>query len=479
MLRKCTAAALALLLLLSVSVCAEEPYRNYTYSSSGKIYNEPQAYYAGDVILGSALGIGDFKGPEDVFAAPDGQIYIADTDNNRIVVLNADYTLARVIDRFQNDGQTDSFSAPAGIFVTEEQVLYVADSKNKRIVVLNADGTLRQLVGEPAFDVDEQFVYEPVRIAVDHAGRMFIVSKNVNFGMIELNRDGSFSSFFGAIEVKANIGDALWRRIATESQRAKMQQNVPTEYSSNAIDKDGFVYGTISTSSITLRVKKQNAQGTDVLRRNGATDPVGDMTDIDENNQVVASSLVDICVADDQVYSILDAYRGRIFTYDNDGNLMYVFGALGNRRGCLRQPSALDITADHTYLVADSGAGKIVCFYPTEYAQKINRAVKLQYERDYENARAQWMEMLKYSANNEMAFNQIGEAYYRQEAYAEALKYFKLAKNQRQYSKAFKELRREFMNRSFSGIMTGLVVLTVLLVGLSVWRRRKRKGREE
>ena len=35
------------------------------------------------------------------------------------------------------------------------------------------------------------------------------------------------------------------------------------------------------------------------------------------------------------------------------------------------------------------------------------------------------------------------------------------------------------MNRSFSGIMTGLVVLTVLLVGLSVWRRRKRKGREE
>ena len=54
-------------------------------------------------------------------------------------------------------------------------------------------------------------------------------------GMVELDKDGNFSSFYGAIQVTSSLSDLFWRRIATKAQREKMLQNVPTEYSLSLI----------------------------------------------------------------------------------------------------------------------------------------------------------------------------------------------------------------------------------------------------
>ena len=43
-------------------------------------------------------GIGQFHYPNDVKISPDGRVYVADTNNNRIHVFNPDWTISHVID---------------------------------------------------------------------------------------------------------------------------------------------------------------------------------------------------------------------------------------------------------------------------------------------------------------------------------------------------------------------------------------------
>ena len=70
-------------------------------------------------------------------------------------------------------------------------------------------------------------------------------------------------------------------------------------------------------------------------------------------------------------------------------------------------------------------------------------------------------------------FLALGKAYYRQEAYTAAMKYFKLSGDRTQYSKAYKEYRRQVINDSFSTVMTCLSVLAAGIVVLVCVRRRK------
>ena len=80
----------------SMSVMAAEN-RSYVYNEYAETVSAPSGYTFTKIILGSQLGIGDFNSPEDVFV-DENNIYISDSGNNRIVVLNKDYTLSNIID---------------------------------------------------------------------------------------------------------------------------------------------------------------------------------------------------------------------------------------------------------------------------------------------------------------------------------------------------------------------------------------------
>ena len=96
------------------------------------------------------MSIGNFVSPQDICYADDGNLYLADTGNNRIVVLNNDMTeVVNIIDGFDNNGVKDGFKSPYGVCISEKGQLYVADSQNHRIVVLEKDGTLVRIVQNP------------------------------------------------------------------------------------------------------------------------------------------------------------------------------------------------------------------------------------------------------------------------------------------------------------------------------------------
>ena len=61
------------------------------------------------------------------------------------------------------------------------------------------------------------------------------------------------------------------------------------------------------------------------------------------------------------MYSVLDSKRGRVFTYDSQGNLLYIFGGRGDQKGQFNQPCALIYNGDEI-LVADRSRNSVQVF---------------------------------------------------------------------------------------------------------------------
>lgn len=151
----------ALAALVTFSSCggaladAELPYTTYNYDYWGDIVYTPAAYVPAGSITGASFqyngqSLGAFKNPQDLCVAQDGTVYLADSGNNRIVLLSSDMTkVVRVITGFENHGVADTFQTPTGVAVANDDTLYIADSLNRRVVVLNPDDTLNRIIEIP------------------------------------------------------------------------------------------------------------------------------------------------------------------------------------------------------------------------------------------------------------------------------------------------------------------------------------------
>lgn len=118
------AASVAVLSVGEHAHAEELPYDTYTYTYWEDIAITPAAYVPNGSVSGLSVGTTNFAEPQDLCVAPDGLVYVADTKNNRIVVLSADMTeLVRVIDSFDRDGAEDTFNAPYGVCVRERAAL--------------------------------------------------------------------------------------------------------------------------------------------------------------------------------------------------------------------------------------------------------------------------------------------------------------------------------------------------------------------
>lgn len=158
--RKCIfAAAAAVAVLLSdiggTAVYAGEnvPYETYNYDYYEDIKYTPAAYVPDGTVTGDVIGCGNFSSPQDLNTDADGNVYIADTGNNRIVVTDSDFQLKTVIEGFLNDGKEDNFSSPNGVYISENGYLYVADTGNYRVVELDKNGNLIQIIENPQSDI--------------------------------------------------------------------------------------------------------------------------------------------------------------------------------------------------------------------------------------------------------------------------------------------------------------------------------------
>ena len=456
------------------------PYESYTYDPWGEAVPAPLPYVPQQAIEGRNLGIGDFRSPQDVFVAPDNSIYILDTGNHRVVHLDENLNLIRVIREFDNGGVPDTFRNPRGIFVTQEGALYVADTDNGRVVELGPEGELVRVVGAPgpehAAAFADGYVYRPMKLVVDDAGRLFVVARDQYEGIMEFGADGQFRGFVGAPRVSPSLADIIWSKIATDAQRERQALFLPTVYSGIDIDENGFLFVTKQGSADEDAIKKLNPAGRDVLVKKGVHKTPGDIWYVLSGVTATGpSTFVDVVAREHGIYSALDRNRGRVFTYDENGRLLYVFGTRGSQFGAFSGPVALDVLADGRILVVDEVKNQVVVFERTRYAELIHAAIALYEAGRYDESEALWRRVLELNANYDLAYIGVGRARYRQGDFAAAMANYRLGYDRSGYSEAFRMYRRNVIEQNFGWFMTVVVVLggIVYFVRRGVSRRAK------
>ena len=450
------------------------PYDTYNYDYWENVVFTPAAYVPGDTISGVSLEVGAFVNPQDICIAPNGDLYIADTGNNRIVVVEqTTLEVKQIITSFRNDGQEDTFNAPYGVCVSENEQLYIADKENQRIVVLELDGTLVKIVSDPQSDVlEEGFVFKPLKVTVDYADRIYCIAQNMFQGIMVFESEGNFTGFFGTINVQLTMWEKFWKRIATKEERQNQQLYIATEFTGMDVDEHGFVYATNIDEAGEQGVRRLNPRGEDVIKK-GENENVGGDLWIDGSGAYAGvSQITDVVYRDDGIYSLLDRKRGRIFTYDHEGNLLYIFGGLGTQEGTFTTPVAIEQWGDQL-MVLDASRAAIYLFSATEYGRLINEAVALRYDGDEALAVPLWERVLELDENNELANTGIGKAYLSAGDNVTAMKFLKKGMNREYYSVAFKRYRNDLLRDHMGTVLTAAVVLLVAVKAVQLLRRHK------
>ena len=463
----------------SGTVMAAAPYETYTYSYEGDVQISPNAYTPEQKV--SSFGeAGSLNSPADIIVDVQGNLVVADKDNDRVVILDPDtFRSVKIIDKYTDKTGTDqTFNKPQGVFSARDGKLYIADTDNGRIVVFDKEYHYLTTFDAPSADVlPENFKYNPKGIAVDKAGRIYVVSMNTNMGVIALDKNGQFEAFIGAQRVTPNLVELFWRAFMTEEQLSMTQNFVPMEYSNLTIDDKGFVYVTASSidryslynavwsrssDSTYAPIKKINPSGTDVLQRNGFFPPVGDINFdpyTGQKDPVEPSAITEVALLQNGMYCLVDKEYSKVFTYDSYGNLLYAFGGEGEALGLFGQLVSVAYKEDNL-LALDSVDNSITVFQKTEYAKKLDEVIGYQERREYDKAIASWEEIVGLNNNFDMAYLGIGKTLLEQEKYQQAMDNFRLINNRSYYSKAFKLYRQQILDKI--GIL--LIALVVILI---------------
>lgn len=477
---------LALVVLFTtegVAALADElPYDSYNYDYREYIHYTPAPYIPSGSVTGldftwNGEPLGKLNSPQDMCQAPNGDIYIADTNNNRIVVLDsAMKKVVKVISSFQNGETEDKFKTPYGVCVSERGWVYISDTKNMRVVVLDETDALVQIIENPESEsLDDNFVFNPLKIAVDYADRVYVVAQNMFEGIMVFESNGQFSNFFGTINVEISAWDKFWKRLASKEERANQQLYIPTEFTGIDIDPEGFVYASNIDANGIQGVRRLNPRGEDVIKKGKNENVGGDLQIQGSSEYSGASQFTDVVYRGNGIYSCLDRLRGRIFTYDHEGNLLYIFGGRGTQEGTFTLPVAVEDIGGRI-AVLDATKGAILCFEETEYGRLINEAVALRYDGDEAEAVALWERVLQLDENNELANTGIGKAYLTAGDYEKAMHYLEIGMARDYYSIAYKRYRNQILTDNASWILTGAMALIVVWV---VWKQVKKKKKGE
>ena len=155
---------------------------------------------------------GGFSSPADVAVAPNGDIIVADTGNHKIyrvksggqTLLVAGSTVGNVAGDTGGTkikGSAAKFSSPNSVTVDNSGNIYVSDSGNYQIKVIHPDGWVKVFAGTGASgNVNGKASVAQfsnlLRVKADRSGNLFVVDAKTTYNRIKLvDQNGNVSTF--------------------------------------------------------------------------------------------------------------------------------------------------------------------------------------------------------------------------------------------------------------------------------------------
>ena len=456
----------------------------YGYDYWGDVQESPDAYRVKTVLDSISLGLDTgISKPQSLYVR-NTDLYIVDTTNNRIIQVgyqNGKYKTTRIIDHVTG-GNPDTFNNPYDVFVDEAENIYVADYNNNRVVMMDKDlNWIKEFTKPSDSTFDQSLDFLPKKIVVDVAGRVYALVTNVNKGIVKYEADTTFTGYIGATPVSVSTVDYIWKKyFMTQAQRDASASFVPTEYENVYIDKDGFIYATITNfseydlkSDAAKPIRRLNGLGNDILVKNDRYPPIGDLYWLEGDSTYYGpTKMTDVTVFDNGIYVVLDRVRGRLFGYDDQGVMLWAFGTRGNIEGAFTSPVSLEHMGTDLF-VLDQLENSVTVFTPTEYGNQIYDAIRKYQDGRYDESAETWRAVLKQNANYPMAFRGIGHTLLRQNDYEGAMEYFRMAHDRENYGRVFKLYRKEWIEKNIGWVF--LIVALLLIVPLIIGRIKRMK----
>lgn len=470
---------ISLVLTGTLLVGAKEPYASYYLGDNGA-YPIPAPYEVVTVIDFKTTEEGRLSNPEDIFIDDNDVIYVADTANDRIVIINPMdenglYTLKNIIkgESTYASGDMSGLKTPKGIYVDSDGTILVADTGNNRLVEFTKYGYFKYSYAPPSSSIlSSDFNYMPLKVTKDTRGYIYVANSSDSNGILMLDSDGTFRQYYGANKVSLTFWESVARLLWNRQDRMGTVVTLPYSFNNIYASSDGYIYATTTTTT-PPQVRKINAGGSDVVYAGY------DFRDSYVSSSFGATAAQNFCdVAVDQYNNmlIIDQQYGRLYEYDENGINLFAFSTNGNGYGQLSLPAGLEVDSHGRVYVLNKGSGTITVFQTTEFADQIHAANNMYSKGKYQEAFPLWQKVLDRDSYYNLALKNEGVIYMREEEYKKAIDKFYEAEDAALASQAYKEIRADFLRQNFpiiASVLVGVIVLWIVWITIKQARRRK------
>ena len=393
------------------------------------------------------------KKPEDMVLGPDGNLYIADTGNKRVVAISPEGRLIKII------GGKSVLSKPAGVYVDDSLNVYVADETKGKVFLFDAEGNLIQSFEKPShplFGADAYF--KPSKLRVDKRGTLYIASIGNYNGIIRISQNGTFLGYYGANLTSVSLLTRIKTLFYTDEQFNNMVLGrIPVAIDNLCMDDLGVVYTISNLLSTGETLRRLNMAGHNTLK-----------------TQIAIKTPVCVAVSPSGFIYAADT-DNQIYEFTSEGRLLFQMSAgihTTARQGLFKSISALAADSNHTLYVLDKIQGCVQTFKPTEFTNSVHQALISFESGKYEQSKEYWQKVKRMNGLFAYANVGIGEAYYREERYSEAMQAFREAGDKEGYSDAFWEVRSDWLHKNLSVLTVSAIAVILLAEGIVLLKRK-------
>jgi sugar lactone lactonase YvrE len=335
----------------------------------------------------------EFNQPEDIVLAPDGNYVIADTNNNRLQVIDAEGNFIRIIPppKPKNSALTASGSKelqnstlkkPVGLAFDSNGTLYTTLMNNDQIVSIDySTGQINQTIGSSGRKQGQFWM--PMDIDINDMNQIAVAEfRNKRVQILDL--DGKC------------IKEIIYQE---ETEKGGFRYLEPRGvFWSN----DGDLVVTYPNYH---QVVCWNLADGSIRWRYGGKNP-GKDKGLLNNPSFIAQGI-------DSHLMISDTKNNRIVEITRDGKYYDTYSQKGSAPGRLNNPRGLYLTSEESLIVSDSGNSRVHFFTAGATTKLLREAKELAKADDWSGVMGNVERILQLQPNNEQALNlKINALYY-------------------------------------------------------------------